>query len=126
MVYHRDMPDRDARTVPPLADMFTAFATGLVHSQSQLDADWANALVQYQQALPPAVADWPGAAALLAPSRQVVTEASLETQLSCRREESRTLSVRAFPVPLGYERKFAHSAYLAARVSLTVVPHSNK
>lgn len=118
------MPDSDPPKLPPFAELLASFAGGIVDAQSQLDAEWVDSLHQYARALPAGCAEWQAVTRLLAPARQVISSAVLETRAACAKEASGEFTIRVQPVPLSYERKFEHTAFIAAHISMTVVAHS--
>ena len=109
-----------------LADLVTSFACSLPHAQLQLDQDWASAIDQYANSLPPEAREWLGLPLLLAPARQVLVESNMTAEFLLFRNRSTEMRFQVSLTNLAVARKFAHSECVCQKLAVKVVRSTTK
>jgi hypothetical protein len=109
-----------------LADLVTGFACSLPYAQLQLDQDWASAIDQYANSLPPEACEWLGLPLMLAPARQILVESNMTAEFLLCRNRSTEMNFKVTLVNLAMARKFAYSECVCQKLAVKVVRSSTK
>lgn len=95
-----------------------SLAGALPDVQEQLDQVYRERFRAAREIVAQLDAEPRALAVSLLPQRQVVTEMTIDSEVSLERRRSGELAIRI--LSFGYRRKYAHSGYVSSRLALTV------